>query len=332
MYFDLHCDTIYRLSEDFDKGNLASNELCVDFNKMAESGALGRFFAIFVTTPEELAKLKRGSFFDQTLQETTAMDYINASARFFHSELEKNRRLIAFAGNFCDIETNRKNGLMSAMLSIEDGRAADNKFENIKHFHDLGVRLMNLTWNAPNCFGMCVSKDPERNATGLTSFGKQAVEYMNELGIIIDVSHLSDKSFSDVAEISKKPFIASHSNSRTLTPHIRNLTDEMVKTVAERGGVIGINFAAEFLDEHPGKENLSRVTRIADHMIHMINIGGIECIAIGSDLDGISCELEIRDTSYMYLLFDELKRRGCSDSHIEKITFANIFRVLKDCL
>jgi membrane dipeptidase len=166
---------------------------------------------------------------------------------------------------------------------------------------------------------------------GLKPFGKDAVHRMNELGMVIDVSHLSDGGFYDVAAISEKPFVASHSNCRTLSPHQRNLTDDMIRTLAEKGGIAGINFGPEFLNATTDiKENSAKL--ISAHARHFINVGGSDCVALGSDFDGIQGNLEIGKVENMPLLFDQFSRDGLSDDIIEKIAWKNALRTLKNIL
>jgi len=166
---------------------------------------------------------------------------------------------------------------------------------------------------------------------GLKDFGKEAVEYMNDLGMIIDVSHLSDGGFMDVANISKKPFIASHSNCRSLCSHQRNLTDEMIKVLAEKGGVAGLNFGPEFLNENIECKD-STVELMLKHVNRMVDIGGIECVALGSDFDGIGGNIEVSGVDKMQLIFDRLAREGYSRTQIEKIAYQNAMQVIREIL
>ena len=161
--------------------------------------------------------------------------------------------------------------------------------------------------------------------------GKEAIEYMNEIGMLIDVSHLSDGGFYDVAKISKKPFVASHSNARALTPHPRNLTDEMLKILGENGGVTGINFSPKFLNDTLTSKD-SKIVSMAKHLNHIRNIGGEDILAVGTDLDGVSGNLEIDSVDKMPMLFDALKKDGWSDDLLEKFAYKNALRVIKDTL
>jgi len=153
---------------------------------------------------------------------------------------------------------------------------------------------------------------------------------MNELGMIIDVSHISDGGFYDIAEISRKPIIATHSNARAVTNHSRNLTDDMIKVIANCCGVTGINFYHTFLSEDQGVD--SKLEYMVNHIKHIHNVGGIDVIAIGSDFDGIESNLDIKDASEMGKLYDPLKKEGFSEDQIEKIYNKNVLRVIKDVL
>ena len=172
---------------------------------------------------------------------------------------------------------------------------------------------------------------PAVMAQGLTDFGKEAIGYMNDLGMIVDVSHLSDGGFRDVAEISRKPFIASHSNCRALNPHPRSLTDEMIRALADRGGVLGLNFCPAFLTENPEEEN-SSVDALAAQLRHRIRTGGLECATIGTDFDGISGSFEIPSADYMPVFFEALEKRGFTPRELEYVGWRNAERVFRETM
>ena len=148
--------------------------------------------------------------------------------------------------------------------------------------------------------------------------------------MIIDVSHLSDQGFWDIAKHTQKPFVASHSNARALCGHARNLTDDMIKTIADRGGVIGLNFYGLFLNE--SADDFSNVKRMAEHARHIINVGGSECLGLGSDFDGIDGRLEMEDCSQMEKLIAELEKQHFTIGEIEKIVYKNTLNVYKEML
>lgn len=304
---DLHCDTILKC---MDEGrNLRENELCIDVGKLRKADSLAQFFAMYV----DLAKFERP--FDEAVRMIDR----------FYTEIEENRNEIAFAGSFKDLERNKAKGKISAFLTVEEGGATEGKLSNLRILYRLGVRLMTLTWNYPNCIGYPNFQGTHKDK-GLTAFGEEVVAEMNRLGMIIDVSHLSDQGFYDVARLSAKPFIASHSDARSVTNNFRNLTDDMLRLLAEKGGVTGINFESNFLG------NGGKVEDIVSHIKHMRKVAGIEVIAIGTDFDGTSHRTELRDIGEMDILFEALKKEGFSGSEMDKIRYKNALRVIKDIL
>lgn len=165
--------------------------------------------------------------------------------------------------------------------------------------------------------------------SGLKPFGFEVIERMNELGMVIDVSHLSDGGFWDVIRTSKTPIVASHSNARSLCNHPRNLTDEMIKALAEKGGVASVNFYPYFL--HPSGK--AGIEEIICHVNHLVNIGGIESVAIGTDFDGFDDgELKLTHVRQMEQLWNALKKSGFSEFQIDKIWSGNALRVIKEIM
>ena len=216
---------------------------------------------------------------------------------------------IGWVYSYQDILDNKKEGKLSALLSLEDGRVMKNDLDN---------SVME---------------------SGLTEFGHSLVEYMQDVGMLVDVSHLSDGGFREVLEISKKtkvPFVASHSNCRAISGSPRNLTDDMIRELGNAGGVMGVNFYPVFLDnDRYKKANMNHISKVDDmvrHIIHMKKVGGAEVIAIGSDFDGCDGTFEIKDASYMYILFDRMLKAGFTMEEIEKAAYKNVLRILKDVL
>lgn len=323
-YIDMHCDT---LAEGLSHHKETITELegtMIDIKRLQKSGAAAQFFAMFL--PQRDMPEWYGCK-DMPKEEVL----LEKMYQVFQNTLRENESCMSFAGSYADLEKNLQNEKISAFLTIENGYLVDGRMENLERFYQMGVRLMTLTWNDANCFGWNHSSDFHQMQKGLTAFGKEAISYMNELGMVIDVSHLSDGGFYDVAELTKKPFVASHSNCRELSPHTRNLTDEMIRILAEKGGVAGINFEPTFLNQDLTDEK-SRINRMCDHVEHFIKIGGTECVGIGTDFDGIGGILEINDCTKMELFFHELKKRHISESVLEKIAFGNVARVIKESM
>ena len=197
----------------------------------------------------------------------------------------------------------------------------------MRNFYRLGVRLLTLTWNYPNELGFPNALTECRDK-GLTEFGREVVAEMNRLGMLVDVSHLSDQGFYDVAATSSHPFVASHSNARSITGHTRNLTDDMIRILAEKGGVTGLTFARSFLAEPPN----CRVEDMVRHVKHIYQVGGIDVIAIGSDFDGTKPPLEVANSSEIGKLITGLAKAGFSDEDLEKICYLNAARVIREVL
>ncbi len=321
-FIDMHCDTLMPFATKPDYQLFSNDNMQVDFSKMKKGDALAQFFAVFFPKMEYFAQ--QGVILDDD-------KYFNILTEGFYREVEKHNDIILPAKNAFEIEENAKNGKMSAILTIEDGRFINDSLDKIKMVYDKGVRAISLTWNFENCFGWPNSKDPEIMNKGLKPFGIEAIQYMNDLGIIVDVSHLSDGGFYDVAKYSKKPFVATHSNARSVSPHQRNLTDDMLKILGETGSVTGLNFCPQFMDADI-TVNHTPISNIVKNAKHIVNVGGIDCLGIGTDFDGIGGTQEIADASMMGLLWDALAKEGFHESEIEKIAYKNVMRVIKESM
>ena len=305
---DLHCDTVLRL---MDGGNLRENDYGVDIQKLRAGDSMAQFFALFVD-----------------MEKTN--DPLDACLRMldrFYIELAQNQESIRLATCYQEMLDNQENGNISAILTIEEGGVLRGQIAHLHNFFRLGVRLITLTWNYPNEIGFPNAGGKHRTK-GLTDFGREVVSEMNRLGMIIDASHLSDGGFYDVAKLSQKPFVASHSNARTVRGHLRNLTDDMIRVLADKGGVTGINFCSEFL----GTDARSRVEDMIQHIRHIRKIGGIDVLAIGTDLDGIDPDLEIANPGEIGKLQRALETDGFSQTEIEKIFYRNAARLIQDTL
>jgi len=307
---DLHCDTILHLM-DKPELSLQNNNLSVDIKKLKAAKGLAQFFALFIDLAEH----------PNALQRCLAMIDI------FYREMEANSTAIALAHSYQELLSHQQAGKIGAFLTIEEGGALEGRLENLRNFYRLGIRLLTLTWNYPNEIGYPNCKEAFRTK-GLTQFGQQVVKEMNQLGMIIDVSHLSDQGFYDVLALSSKPFVASHSNARAVCNHGRNLTDDMIRRLGEKGGVMGINFCGEFL----GGTEFSKMDDMVAHIKHIYNVGGIEVLALGTDFDGIESKLEIATIGEIDTLIEGLRKNGFTEREIDKIAYKNTLRVIQECL
>lgn len=322
-FIDMHCDTLMPFAADANY-SIYSSDKQVDFLKMQKGGALAQFFAVFF--PPEKA------FEENGIAGITDREYFDRLTGGFYRRLEEHRDIIAFASNGQMIEENRKAGKMSAVLTIEDGRMLNGNMDILHKVYGRGVRAISLTWNFENCLGYPNSTDKTVMEKGLKPFGIEAVKEMNRLGILVDVSHLSDGGFYDVARYSDKPFVATHSNARAVSPHQRNLTDDMIRLLGKKGGVTGLNFAPTFMDADHINATHTPISNIVKQARHIANVGGIDCVGLGTDFDGIFGTQEISDSSMLPLLWDALAKAGFHESEIEKISHKNVLRVIKESM
>ena len=310
-WIDMHCDSLLRAYRD-GSGSLWDGEGHQSLKQLAESGQMCQFFAVYFRPKSEQQ------------EEDTA--YFLKLRAMLTEQLDLHADSVALALSPEDIRNHAAQGIASVLLSVEDGRMIDNDLNRIAWMKEMGVRAIGLTWNHANCLGFPNSPDPAENRKGLTPFGREAVEEMNRLGILVDVSHLSDGGFDDVAEISRKPFVASHSNARAVTDHPRNLSDPMLKKLADRGGVTGLNLVPEFLNDRnlPGT-----VAMLMEHVRHIVRVAGEDVLGIGLDLDGFSEPSEISCASQVGLLFSAMEKEF-TPRQIEKFASGNVLRVLAD--
>ena len=356
---DMHCDTISELLMRKENGNqeeLRRNSLHIDLQRMRESRYLLQNFALFVPLEEGRDPWER----------------VCALYGHYQEELERNRDILAPVLTFPDIARNEAAGKMSALLTVEEGGVCRGEMGKLRELYRMGVRMITITWNFDNemghpnfspglrprmkevmkAFRACTPgtedwKERQREAQavfdrykhipnlteGLTEKGREMVAEMELLGIIPDVSHLSDAGFYDVLEVTKKPFAASHSNARAVCPCVRNMTDHMIARLSERGGVMGLNFCADFLEEKPvGKQNPGTMEAVVRHAKHIANTGGIEVLGLGSDFDGIDTHEELRGVQDMEKLWDALRKGGFSEEQLDRIFYKNVLRLYQDTL
>ena len=318
---DMHCDTIsglWRARQEKGKNlSLRESDMQVDLMKMKQGDYLLQNFAMFVFLGREEDPL------------VNVLELIDE----YYRQLEQNRDLIAPVFSYADIEKNTAEGKLSALLTIEEGGVLKGSPEVLRNLYRLGLRMLTLTWNFENEIGFpnTVVRNPDYDHSrryGLKPRGIELVREMNRLGMIVDVSHLGDDGFWDVVKYCDGPFVASHSNARAQCGHTRNLTDDMIRALADKGGVMGINFCGDFLTEGGS----DRVADMVRHIRHIKNVGGIGCIGLGTDFDGIENVPEVRHTRDMQLLAQGLRRAGFSETEIEQIFSGNVLRVYREVL
>ncbi|MFV9568253.1 dipeptidase [Thermoanaerobacter mathranii] len=310
MFVDFHCDTLYRLVDKKIDFTERSKEGHVDLQRMKEGKVHLQVFAVFVD-PTQTRKNAA----------TMALKMIDKMHKIIE-EIEEFRLILKGE----DIDKAKQEGKIGALLSIEGGEALEGETSLLRMFYKLGVRALTLTWSLRNDLGDGVDGVKE---AGLTSFGREVVKEMNRLGMIVDVSHLNEKGFWDVVELSEKPIIASHSNAKTLCSHRRNLTDEQIKAIAQKGGVIGINFAPQFLRD----EGQATLEDVLNHIDYICELVGEDYVGFGSDFDGIESTPEgLKDISYFPAILEGLIKRGYTQEQIAKITHKNFENLIKKIL
>lgn len=249
----------------------------------------------------------------------------------FAISMQKESDKILQVRTYEDIERAFAENKHAALLAIEGGSAIKGSKDILRDFYHAGVRVFGLAWLSNELAKSNRISDGEED-TGLTDLGKEIVSEGNELGMIFDVSHLSDKSFWDLAEIAKKPLIASHSNFRTLCPHTRNLTDDMARFIVEHDGMIGLNMYPDFIDEVSERQT---VDRYFDHLDYCIDKFGSDNIGFGGDVDGTSGEYPTPITEVTSIhdqFIDVMYKRGYSTEIIEKFVYKNYLNFLKKYL
>lgn len=318
---DMHCDTILELYKARERGeeiSLLDNDLHIDLKKMEAGDYFLQNFALFV---------------DLKGTEDPFLTCVRM-ADLFYQVMEENQDRISPVTTWAEIERNWKEGRMSALLTLEEGEVCQGDPALLRTLYRLGARMMTFTWNYENSLAWPGREGglPETEK-GLKERGFEILEEMEALGMIVDVAHLSDAGIWDVLRTAKKPFVASHSNARSLASHARNLTDEMIRAIAEKGGVIGINYYCNFLEDIPeGGRQISRISRMVEHMKHIRQVGGAGCIGLGSDFDGIYGEVEIGNSAGLPRLAEAMESAGFTAGEVEAVFHGNVLRLYREVL
>lgn len=311
---DCHCDT---LTELYNKNaSLYENEQHFDIKRQIVLGGGLQFCAIYV--PTEIFRYQGGLRYTLCL-----LDKYNQEIKKLHENgidvLQV--RTAEDAGNVLKHKA-------ATLLAIEEGGAIDGSLEALRCLYELGVRAMTLTWSNRNDIADGINE--EATGSGLTLFGKQVVAEMNRLGMLVDVSHISTAGFWSVIETSTKPIIATHSNAKSLCSHPRNLNDEQIKALAQNGGLAGITFAGQFLEEDWRNACIESVYKHIDYMLNLI--GNDDHIGFGSDFDGISHPPYNIQGVQDYKPLMEYLSKYYSDETINKITHQNVINLLQKVL
>ena len=321
---DSHCDTPSLMIRGLDIG-LDNDKGHVDFPKLSAGGVDASFFALYTSaelTPEQaLARV---------------MEMLAA----IRDALDKYKDKAALALSPSEALSNKSKGLFSILLGMENGSPIQKSLSLLRLFYKMGVRYMTLTHNGDN--EIADSAAEGKRWGGLSPFGIEVVEEMNRLGMIIDVAHASDLTFNDIIKYSKSPVVSTHSCCRALASHPRNMTDDMIKLMADKGGVIQINFYPVFLSDSFARDYSTRgelafpkptAEDVVRHIDHAVNVAGVEHVGIGTDFDGIEVTpYGLENISKLPLVFDLLIKKGYSEDQIEKIAGNNFLRVFNEVI
>ncbi len=338
-WIDMHCDTLSEVVKNPEYGSLKRNRLSVDIERLKQAGA-AQFFACYVNAADYGEKSEGLTAYADSRVQVKPEDRERWDAAY-----EAVLEMTAYAGEECgaefqiaktsaDISSNRMGNSSctnstAGILTVEEGGVLNGSLSRLDELYEKGVRLVTLTWNYENCIGYPNSRDKNIMKKGLTDFGIQTVERMNELGMIVDVSHLSDGGFWDCIRYSRRPIAASHSNARSLCRHPRNLSDEMLRALGENGGAAGLNFYSAFLR---GKSGASPED-IAEHAVWMIGKGGEDTAALGTDFDGFNpaaLPAGVQGVQDMEKVWDAMRKKGITPRQLDKIAYGNVMRVIRE--
>lgn len=296
--FDLHCDTLYRAF--FENGGLFNNDFHISFDRINSIEPYIQCMAIWV--PDEFRNKNAIQLFE------------NCRKKLNDELKDTNIKIIRSQDDIIEVESKKGKGVV---LTVEGGAVLGGKLENVDYLAECGVKIMTLTWNG-NCeLGDGIGVE---GAKGLTDFGKSVVAKMEQNGIVVDVSHSSVPMFYDVAELSTKPFCATHSNSKQICPHRRNLTDEQFSIIKDKGGIVGLNLSRGFLREDEDKACMLDVLR---HAEHFLSLGGEKTLAIGTDFDGTDIPIDMTGIESMNKLYELFLKHNYNEKLLEDIFFNN---------
>ena len=317
LTLDTHCDTPMFFPQGVDFGS-RDPRILVDLHKMSEGHQDATIMVCYLPQPQQ----------DETFSSKVDFD-VNGPTEYadlifdkIETIVEQNKQYLAIARTPADLYANKQQGRKSIMLGIENGLALDGHLERLQHFAQRGIVYMTLCHNGDN--DICDSARGNHTHNGISSFGQQVVREMNRLGILVDLSHAGEKSFYDALELSSQPIVCSHSSCRALCDHPRNLTDDQMRALAAKGGVMQITMYNGFLV----KDGEATVLDALRHLAHAIEVMGIDHVGIGTDFDGDGGVRGMANSSELLNFTRLLLARGYSEQDIEKIWGGNFLRVM----
>ena len=305
-YFDLHCDTLTAIPEGMSPcrcNSLDRSGNALRLSAPPDALPWAQLFAVFL--PDSLCG-------------AAAIEYFQAHCANFHRQMECFSDRVRFCRSYADMERAWQEGRCAALLTVENGSALAGDAGRIAVLHECGVRVLTLVWNGKNELG-----SGNDSPCGLTDFGRQVLPLLEQSGILLDVSHLNDQGLAEVLELAQKPFLATHSNARSVTPHPRNLSDFAIRELVQRDCLIGLNFHAPFLGISPEQCAYPALYR---QIQHFCALGASAHLALGSDFDGATLPLGLRSPRQALRCADWLVAQGLSPALVDAIFFGNARR------
>lgn len=309
----------------------------LDLPRARRSGFGGGFFALF--TPATLRPEEPGKAVGSDGRLPPAIDpayaqrfTLSLAGSLFRLE-EKASGALQVVRTADELQRCLEEGVLAVVLHIEGAEALDPELEALHVLYRAGLRSLGIVWSRPNAFGQGVPfrcpASPDIGP-GLTEAGQRLVRACNELGVVVDVSHLNEKGFWDVAELTTEPLVATHSNAHAVAPSTRNLTDRQLDAVAESGGVVGVNFHVSFLREDGQRDVHTPLEQIVRHVDYLVERMGIDHVAFGSDFDGAAIPRDLKDVTGLPRLLALLGEQGYSAEDLKKIAHQNWIRLLRE--
>lgn len=313
----------------------------IDLPRAHEGGFGGGFFAIFVPSPSPAGNpsanlIQTETGYEVRMSPPVEQDYaqkvaIAMMALLFRLE-EQSKGQLRVTSTADEVASCLSNGVIAAVMHFEGAEAIDTDFNALEVFYKAGLRSLGPVWSRPNAFAHGVPfKFPHSPDTGpgLTDAGRALVRVCNRMGILIDLSHLNEQGFWDVAKLSEKPLVATHSNVHALTPTTRNLTDRQLDAIRESEGMVGLNFSVTDLRDDGNRDSNTPLEFMVRHLDYLIDRLGVDCVGFGSDFDGTTISNEIGDVSGLPKLITALQEHGYDEATLRKLTHENWLRVLR---
>lgn len=343
--FDGHNDVLLRLRSGDRSFFARSDEGHLDLPRAQEGGLGGGFCALFVPsqrevpaepTPQETRAIVSTFAVEERMPPTPPLEHaqsvvVDMMGRLFRIERESGGQ-VEVVRSAADIERCLRSGVFAALMHIEGAECIDPEFLALEAFHAAGLRSLGPVWSRPNLYGHGVpflhGRSPD-TGPGLTDAGKALVRACNDLRIMIDLSHLNERGFWDVAEISRAPLVATHSNAHAVAPATRNLTDRQLDAIRDSDGMVGVNFAVYFLREDGSATGGTQLSAIVRHIDYLVQRVGLDRVGFGSDFDGAHIPEDLGDVAGLPRLLDGLRSSGYDEPALRKLTHENWVRVLR---